>query len=107
MVVGDDHAAKSSSIAHQSEHLLAASGVPVLYPSDVQEIIDFGLHGWAMSRYSGLWVGLKCVTQVIETSSSIEVDPERVKIVLPDDFTMPEGGLNIRYLIHRWYKKHE
>lgn len=97
MVVGDDHAAKSSSIAHQSEHLLAASGVPVLYPSDVQEIIDFGLHGWAMSRYSGLWVGLKCVTQVIETSSSIEVDPERVKIVLPDDFTMPEGGLNIRW----------
>lgn len=116
MVVGDDHAAKSSSIAHQSEHLMAACGVPVLYPSDVQEILDFGLHGWAMSRYSGLWAGLKCVTQVIETSSSVELDPDRVQIVLPgdDEFQMPEGGLNIRWpdpplvqearmLNHKWY----
>jgi indolepyruvate ferredoxin oxidoreductase len=99
MVVGDDHAAKSSSIAHQSEHLLAAAGIPVLYPADVQEILDFGLHGWAMSRYSGLWTGLKCVTQVIETSSSVELDPDRVRIVLPsdDDFHMPSDGLNIRW----------
>ncbi|WP_020560722.1 indolepyruvate ferredoxin oxidoreductase family protein [Thiofilum flexile] len=97
MVVGDDHAAKSSSLAHQSEHLLAACGIPVLYPSTIQEIIDFGLHGWAMSRYSGLWVGLKCVTQIVETSSSIEIDPERIQIVLPDDFTLPPEGLNIRW----------
>lgn len=99
MVVGDDHAAKSSSIAHQSEHLLAAAGIPVLYPADVQEILDFGLHGWAMSRFSGLWTGLKCVTQVIETSSSVELDPDRVRIILPTDeeFQIPEGGLNIRW----------
>ena len=91
MVVGDDHAAKSSSIAHQSEHLLAAAGIPVLYPADVQEILDFGLHGWAMSRFSGLWTGFKCVTQVIETSSSVELDPDRVQIILPsaEDFLMP------------------
>lgn len=116
MVVGDDHAAKSSSIAHQSEHLMAACGVPVLYPSNVQEILDFGLHGWAMSRYSGLWAGLKCVTQVIETSSSVELDPDRIQIVLPgdDEFIMPEGGLNLRWpdpplvqearmLNYKWY----
>ena len=114
MVVGDDHAAKSSSIAHQSEHLLAAMGVPVLYPADVQEVLDFGLHGWALSRYAGLWAGLKCVTQVVETSASVEIDPDRVKIILPDDFAMPEGGLNIRWpdpplaqeermLNHKWY----
>ncbi len=114
MVVGDDHAAKSSTIAHQSEHLMSACGVPVLYPSSVQEFLDFGLHGWALSRYAGLWAGLKCVTQVVDTSSSVEMDPERVKIILPDDFEMPQGGLNIRWpdpplaqearmLNYKWY----
>ncbi|MGB1257945.1 MAG: indolepyruvate ferredoxin oxidoreductase family protein, partial [Thiolinea sp.] len=97
MVAGDDHAAKSSTTAHQSDHVMAAAGVPVLYPSNVQEFIDFGLHGWAMSRYSGLWVGLKCVTQVVETTSTVEIDPERQRILLPDDFEMPEGGLNLRW----------
>jgi len=96
-LAGDDHAAKSSSVAHQSEHALIASGIPVLYPSSVQEYIDYGLHGWAMSRYSGLWVAMKCVTDVVESSSSIEVDPERISIIRPDDFDMPEGGLNIRW----------
>jgi len=97
VVAGDDHAAKSSSIAHQSEHILSASGIPVLYPSSVQEFLDFGLHAWAMSRYTGLWVAMKCVTDIVESGASIEIDPERVKIVLPEDFAMPEGGLNIRW----------
>ncbi|NKI16427.1 indolepyruvate ferredoxin oxidoreductase family protein [Spongiibacter sp. KMU-166] len=114
MLAGDDHAAKSSSIAHQSEHILIACGIPVLYPANVQEYLDFGLHGWAMSRYSGLWVGMKCVTDVVESSASLEVDPDRVNILLPDDFQMPEGGLNIRWpdtpldqevrmLNYKWY----
>ena len=97
LVAGDDHAAKSSSIAHQSEHLLIACGIPVLYPASVQEYLDFGLHGWAMSRYSGLWVAMKCVTDVVESAASVEVDPERVHIVIPEDFAMPEGGVNIRW----------
>ena len=97
LLAGDDHAAKSSSVAHQSEHALIAAGIPVLYPSSVQEYIDYGLHGWAMSRYSGLWVGMKCVTDVVESTASIEMDPERVKIVLPEDFAMPEGGVSIRW----------
>ncbi|MDR6602144.1 indolepyruvate ferredoxin oxidoreductase [Achromobacter deleyi] len=113
MLAGDDHAAKSSSVAHQSEHVLIASGIPVLYPSNVQEYLDYGLHGWAMSRYTGLWVAMKCVTDVVESSASVDVDPARVRIVLPDE-ALPEGGLNIRWpdsplaqearlLDHKWY----
>ncbi len=113
MLAGDDHAAKSSSVAHQSEHVLIASGIPVLYPSNVQEYLDYGLHGWAMSRYTGLWVAMKCVTDVVESSASVDVDPARVRIVLPED-PLPEGGLNIRWpdsplaqearlLDHKWY----
>ncbi|HEU4852322.1 MAG TPA: indolepyruvate ferredoxin oxidoreductase family protein, partial [Telluria sp.] len=74
----------------------------------------YGLHGWAMSRYSGLWVAMKCVTDVVESSASVELDPHRVQIVLPDDFIMPPGGLNIRWpdppleqearlLDYKWY----
>ncbi|MBN3763602.1 indolepyruvate ferredoxin oxidoreductase family protein [Burkholderia sp. Ac-20365] len=97
VLAGDDHAAKSSSVAHQSEHAFIAAGIPVLYPANVQEYLDYGLHGWAMSRYSGLWVAMKCVTDVIESTASIDLDPDRVEIVTPTDYTMPEGGLNIRW----------
>lgn len=97
VLAGDDHAAKSSSVAHQSDHAFIAAGIPVLYPSNVQEYLDYGLHGWAMSRYSGLWVAMKCVTDVVESTASIDLDPDRVEIVTPDDYAMPEGGLNIRW----------
>ena len=97
VIAGDDHGAKSSSLAHQSEHVLNASGIPVLYPSSVQEFLDYGLHAWAMSRYTGLWVAMKCVTDLVESGASVEIDPERVQIVLPEDFLLPEDGLNIRW----------
>ncbi|WP_321818457.1 MULTISPECIES: indolepyruvate ferredoxin oxidoreductase family protein [unclassified Paraburkholderia] len=114
VLAGDDHAAKSSTLAHQSEHIFKACGLPVLFPSNVQEYLDFGLHGWAMSRYSGLWVAMKCVTDVVESSASVEIDPYRTRIVLPEDFLVPEGGLNIRWpdpplvqearlLDYKWY----
>ncbi len=114
VLAGDDHAAKSSTLAHQSEHIFKACGLPVLFPSNVQEYLDFGLHGWAMSRYSGLWVALKCVTDVVESSASVDIDPHRTEIVLPTDFILPEGGLNIRWpdpplvqearlLDYKWY----
>ncbi|MBN3758936.1 indolepyruvate ferredoxin oxidoreductase family protein [Paraburkholderia sp. Tr-20389] len=114
VLAGDDHAAKSSTLAHQSEHLFKACGLPVLFPSNVQEYLDFGLHGWAMSRYSGLWVAMKCVTDVVESSASVDIDPHRTQIILPSDFAMPEGGLNIRWpdpplvqearlLDYKWY----
>ena len=96
-LAGDDHAAKSSTLAHQSEHILKACCIPVLNPSNVQDYLDFGLHGFAMSRYSGCWIGFKCVTDVVESGASVSVDPERVKVVLPGDFALPPDGLNIRW----------
>ena len=97
VLAGDDHAAKSSSTAHQSDHILTHCGIPVLYPSSVQEYIDFGLHAWAMSRYTGLWVSMKCVTDIIESGAVVDLDPDRVQIALPTDFELPPGGLNIRW----------
>ncbi len=97
VLAGDDHAAKSSSTAHQSDHILNACGIPVLFPSSVQEYIDYGLHAWAMSRYTGLWVSMKCVTDIIESGAVVDFDPDRVKIVMPEDFELPPGGLNIRW----------
>ncbi|GGY12545.1 indolepyruvate ferredoxin oxidoreductase family protein [Paludibacterium paludis] len=97
IVAGDDHSAKSSTFPHQSDHILAASMIPVLNPSGVQEVIDFGLHGWAMSRYSGCWVSIKAITDTIESSAIVDISPERLNIVLPEDFPIPEGGLNIRW----------
>jgi indolepyruvate ferredoxin oxidoreductase len=96
-LAGDDHGAKSSTQAAQSDFIFKAVGMPVLSPSNVQEILDFGLHGLAMSRYSGCWVGFKCVTDIVESSASVYVDPEHVQIVLPEDFHMPPGGLNGRW----------
>src|SRR5450631_1736742 len=97
VLAGDDHAAKSSTLPHQSDHQFSAAMIPVLYPSSVQEIIDLGLHGWAMSRYSGLWVGFKCVSDTVESSASISIDAGRVKIIVPDDFPLPADGVSIRW----------
>ncbi|MEY2838381.1 MAG: hypothetical protein RJB60_680, partial [Pseudomonadota bacterium] len=87
-VAGDDHVAKSSSVAHQSDHVFKACGMPVFFPASVQEVLDLGLHAFAMSRYAGLWTSLKAIQEVIESSSSVWVDPDRVNISLPTDFDM-------------------
>src|SRR5213594_2942643 len=97
VLAGDDHAAKSSTLAHQSEHIFKACCIPVLNPSNVQEYLDLGLHGIAMSRFSGCWVAFKCVTDVVESGASVIVDPTRIQTKIPADFAMPPGGLNIRW----------
>jgi len=96
-LMGDDPGAKSSSIAHQSEPAMMHCGIPVLNPSSVQDYLDFGLYGWALSRYAGLWVGLKCLTDTIESSGSVLVSPDRVQIVQPADFEPPPGGLHVSW----------
>jgi indolepyruvate ferredoxin oxidoreductase len=95
-LMGDDHTAESSTTAHQSEFNFVDVMIPILNPAGVQEIIDYGLYGWAMSRFCGTWVGLKCMHETVESTAVIEGHPERLDIVMPTDFVMPEGGLNIR-----------
>ena len=97
VLTGDDHAAKSSTLANQSEHIMKACCIPVLNPSNVQDYLDFGLHGYAMSRYSGCWIAFKCVTDVVESGASVVVDPDRITSKMPGDFTLPADGLNIRW----------
>src|ERR1700742_2727873 len=95
-VAGDDHGGKSSDSAHQSEHTLIAAMLPMLYPATIAEIIEFGLFGWAMSRYSGSYVGLKCITDTLDLSASVELpDPNR-PYALPQDIQLPPGGLNLK-----------
>jgi indolepyruvate ferredoxin oxidoreductase len=96
-IAGDDHISKSSTAAHQSDHIFKACGLPVFFPSSVQDILDMGLHAFALSRFAGVWSGLKTIQEVVESAASVEVDPRRVNIVLPEDFEMPPGGLHIRW----------
>ena len=96
-IAGDDHAAKSSTVAHQSDHAFMAAIMPVLFPSSVQEFTELGLMGIAMSRYSGLWVGYKVIADTIETTGVVDLAGEHRQFVTPNDFEMPETGLNIRW----------
>ncbi|MEC9341984.1 MAG: indolepyruvate ferredoxin oxidoreductase family protein, partial [Pseudomonadota bacterium] len=97
MAVGDDPICHSSTIPQQSEFALQAADIPVLHPANVQEIYDFGLLAWALSRYSGFWVALKLLTDVAESSGTIGVGDERGAFVLPADFEMPQGGPHLRW----------
>jgi indolepyruvate ferredoxin oxidoreductase len=96
-VAGDDHISKSSTAAHQSDHIFKACGLPVFFPANVQEILDLGIHAFAMSRFSGVWAGMKTIQEIVESSATAMIDPERVKIIMPTDFEMPAGGLHIRW----------
>ena len=95
-VAGDDHVAKSSTAAHQSDHIFKACGLPVFFPASVQEILDLGLHALAMSRYAGVWAGMKTIQEIVESSASALIDPDRVQIKVPE-FVMPPGGVHIRW----------
>ncbi|MES2878093.1 MAG: indolepyruvate ferredoxin oxidoreductase family protein [Pseudomonadota bacterium] len=96
-VAGDDHISKSSTAAHQSDHIFKACGLPVFFPATVQEILDLGLHAFALSRFSGVWAGLKTIQEIVESSATVMIDPDRVQIKIPTDFEMPPGGLHIRW----------
>ena len=96
-VAGDDHISKSSTAAHQSDHIFKACGLPVFFPATVQEILDLGLHAFAMSRYAGVWTGMKTIQEIVESSATAMIDPERVQIQIPTDFEMPPGGVHIRW----------
>lgn len=97
VLMGDDHTAKSSTVAHQSEQAMAAAMIPVLNPSTVQEYLDYGLYGIAMSRYSGCWVAMKCLTDTVESSATAYVGPDRVKIETPSGIEAPKDGVHLRW----------
>jgi indolepyruvate ferredoxin oxidoreductase len=95
-LMGDDHTCESSTSAHQSEFAFVDAMIPVLNPAGVQEILDYGLLGFGLSRFAGVWVGLKCVKDNIEATATVDGRVDRIQIKLPDDFVMPPGGVNIR-----------
>ena len=96
-LAGDDHGAKSSTVPHQSDHAFMAALMPYLYPSSIHEMIAMGLFGIAMSRYSGCWVGMKVITETVETTAEIDLNDEMTPFIIPPDFEMPPGGLNLRW----------
>ena len=97
MLLGDDHGAKSSTLPHQSDYAMVDAMIPVLHPAGVQEFLDLGLHGIAASRHSGLWVGFKCVTAIVDSSATVSVAPDRVETALPEEPAAPAEGLHIRW----------
>ena len=96
-VAGDDHACKSSTLPHQSEHMFIGASVPVLNPCNVQEVLDLGIYGWELSRYCGCWVALKAITENMDSAVSADIDPERINIVIPEAFELPEDGVHARW----------
>ena len=96
-VAGDDHTCKSSTLAHQSEFAFIDATIPILNPAGIEDILELGLYGWAMSRFSGCWVAFKTVAETMDSSASVSVDPGRIQMIVPDDVEMPPGGLNIRW----------
>ncbi len=95
-LMGDDHTCESSTTAHQSEFAFVDAMMPVFNPAGVQEILDYGLYGWALSRYAGVWTGLKCIKDTIESTASVESAVDRVSIIVPDDHRIPVSGVHIR-----------
>ncbi|MEZ5757246.1 MAG: indolepyruvate ferredoxin oxidoreductase family protein [Emcibacteraceae bacterium] len=97
-IAGDDHACKSSTIPHQSDHSFYSTMLPMLYPANMQEFVEYGLLGIAMSRYSGCWTAFKVTSETAESTGVVDLDREHRKILIPgdDEFEMPEGGVHIR-----------
>ncbi len=105
MVAGDDHTGESSTTCHQSDLAMIDAGIPVLYPAGVQDILDFGIYGFAMSRFSGLWAGMKAVKDTVESTAVVDGDPFRTSWTVPD-IPMPPDGLSIR-LADNWVPQEE
>ena len=102
-IAGDDHIAKSSTAAHQSDHIFKACGLPLFFPSSVQDILDMGLHAFAMSRFAGVWSSMKTIQEVVESSASVHGRPgPRRHRVIPTDFQMPPAACTSAGPTARW-----
>lgn len=96
-VAGDDHACKSSTLPHQSEHMFIGASMPILSPASVQDILDYGVYGWELSRFSGCWVALKAITENVDSAIVVDVDPARIQVLQPEGIELPAEGLNARW----------
>lgn len=96
-LAGDDHACKSSTLPHQTEYAFMDAFIPVIHPATVQDVLDLGMYGWALSRYAGVWVCFKMLSDTVDTAASVSVDLNKYKILLPTDFQVPVGGLGLRW----------
>ena len=96
-IAGDDHAARSSTLAHQSEFAFMDAMIPVLNPSGVQDLLELGILGWAMSRFSGCWIAMKAITELMDSSASVLADPHSLTVAIPDSVDLPADGLNLRW----------
>ena len=96
-IAGDDHGAQSTTTAYQCEQAFEAAMMPILNPATIQDYLDLGLFGFALSRFSGCWVAFKAASEAVDSSASVRVDPQRVTVTMPGDFAMPPGGLHIRW----------
>jgi indolepyruvate ferredoxin oxidoreductase len=105
-LAGDDHGIQSSTVAHQSDHVFMGYGMPIFQPSNVAEFLELGLAGIALSRYAGCWVGFKTVTEVVESSASVEINPIGPRFIIPEGVKIPPRGLNfdpaLRWPQERW-----
>ncbi len=101
-VIGDDHGAKSSTIPNQSDYGLMNHFMPTLFPSDVQDVLDFGHYGFELSRFTGCWVGFKVEPHIMDRSQTVEVGGMRAATVLPDDFKLPSDGVSLRWPDNRF-----
>ena len=108
VMVGDDHALTSTDAPAAHDFAFVELMMPFLYPSTVQEVLSYGLHGFALSRFSGAWAGFKVVPDTMDASASLPADPLDPGIVIPGDFEMPPGGLNLRIpdFWHRMEPRH-
>ncbi len=104
MAMGDDHTGESSTTLHQSDWALVDAYMPIVSPAGVQELMDYGLYGWALSRFAGVWVGLKTMKDTVEVTAVVDADPHRLRFVTPE-FAMPPGGLNIRLIDDRFVQE--
>ena len=95
-IAGDDHSCKSSTLPAQSEFAFMDAEIPVLCPSSIQDVLDYGLYGIAMSRFTGSWVGLIAIADTMDSGAVIDISQDRFEIEIPKDFALPEGGLSIR-----------
>lgn len=96
-LAGDDHACKSSTLPHQTEYAFMDAFIPVIHPATVQDVLDLGIYGWALSRYASVWACFKMLSDTVDTAASVSIDLDKYKIHIPTDFDMPPGGLGLRW----------